>query len=165
MASAFHMQSVTFASSQLDLLKLDWSKTTKRKQQQWWWFVFFWGASVCKYQPWEGLLGQGDSPSRYLGQAWPGMVQHGKDFNVQGGSAASTEWIQCRESVPSGPSGGEIAADLWWLHPTEASWLITTSAGPQGPIKCGSTQKVTKSVWPRFTRGLLSEQLIWCFIL
>lgn len=42
-ASFFHMQNVTFASSQLDLLKLDWSKNLQGRLR----------ASVCKYLWWE----------------------------------------------------------------------------------------------------------------
>lgn len=44
--SAFHMLNLTFASSQLDLLKLDWSKRRLH-------------ASVCKYVRWGAPAGGG----------------------------------------------------------------------------------------------------------
>lgn len=123
----------------------------------------FWGASVCKYKRWEGLMGRGDSAS--LGPARPGTVSILKSRLDQMHGA---EWIRRRESGPSGPSGGESAADLWRLHPTEACWLIRTSTGPEGPITCVSTRRLQS----RLGRGLLNfirrtgpkEKQIWCFI-
>lgn len=52
----------------------------------------FWGASVCKYQQWEGLVGRGDSPCKTRpGPAWSRILKSRLD------QLHGAEWIQCRE--------------------------------------------------------------------
>lgn len=69
----------------------------------------FWGASVCKYKRWEGLMGRGDSASR-------GPARHGEHFKAQAGSDAR-RWMD--------PAQGIRSIRTIWRR--ISSWPVTTS--------------------------------------
>lgn len=87
--SAFHMQNLTFASSQLDLLKHDWSKSRLR-------------ASVCKYVRWGAPAGGGSGAAHAAAAA----AVTGLGFKARS--------LQKTPGHSHGGSTGALADPLMW---------------------------------------------------
>lgn len=114
------MQNVTFALSQLDLLKLDWSKKKQQNSSSVLCFVCLFGCICLQISAMRRTRGtRGFRQQEILGPRGFEVRPHTEAASVD--QLHGAEWVQHLYFggwgwTGSGPSGLESAADLWWHH-------------------------------------------------
>lgn len=118
--SAFHMQNLTFASSQLDLLKHDWSKSGLH-------------ASVCKYVRRGARAGAG-SGAAHAGLGFKARSLQRTPEDSHGGSAGALMWKMriVRQWMDPTPPYHKPLADVWLTICSRIScWPVMILAKPE----------------------------------